>query len=73
MKKLSEITDNLLEFDLPIGLVIADTSPNLSIICVNNTFVKMLGFSDMNELITANKGSAWTFVSPLDVERLSFY
>ncbi|MEG0832539.1 MAG: ATP-binding protein [Oscillospiraceae bacterium] len=73
MKRLSEITHDLINLKLPIGLVIAGATPTLPILCVNDMFVKMLGFCDMNELIAANGGTAWGFVSPTDKERLTLY
>ncbi|MEG2087989.1 MAG: ATP-binding protein, partial [Angelakisella sp.] len=73
MKKLSEIQANLMELALPIGLVVAEASPRLPILCINDMFVNMLGFSEKNELLSAYDGSAWAFVSPLDVERLTDY
>ncbi|MEG2174535.1 MAG: hypothetical protein RR135_03490, partial [Oscillospiraceae bacterium] len=73
MKKLSEIQEDLINLALPIGLVIAEASPKLPILCVNDFFVKMLGFSDEDELFAAYDGSAWKFVSPPDIERLAPY
>ncbi|MEG1633492.1 MAG: PAS domain-containing protein, partial [Oscillospiraceae bacterium] len=73
MKKLLETKNDLITLALPIGLIIAEASDGLPIICVNDTFVNMLGFSDSDELLIANNGSAWAFVSPLDVERLTLY
>ncbi|MEF9896437.1 MAG: PAS domain S-box protein, partial [Clostridia bacterium] len=73
MKKLAEIEADLIDLALPIGLVIAEAAPRLPIICVNDMFVKLLGFSNAEELIDAYDGSAWAFVSPLDVERLTSY
>ncbi|MEG2000905.1 MAG: ATP-binding protein [Evtepia sp.] len=73
MKALSEIQSDLINLALPIGLVIVEASDRLPILCVNDTFVKMLGFSDIDAFYAENDGSAWTFVSPLDVERLRIY
>ncbi|MEG1997345.1 MAG: PAS domain-containing protein, partial [Clostridiales bacterium] len=73
MKKLAEIKEDLINLVLPIGLVIAEASPRLPIISVNEFFVQMLGFADADELLAVNNGSAWAFVSPLDVERLTHY
>ncbi|MEG2038884.1 MAG: hypothetical protein RRZ73_04060, partial [Oscillospiraceae bacterium] len=73
MKKLSEIKEELINLALPIGLVIVQTAPELPILCVNDMFVEMLGFSDADELISAYHSSAWEFVSPLDVSRLKAY
>ncbi|MEG2207617.1 MAG: PAS domain-containing protein [Clostridia bacterium] len=73
MKKLSEIRDDLKNLSLPIGLVIAEASPTLPILYVNELLVRLLGYSDMNELIAGNHGSAWSFVSPMDAERLAPY
>ncbi|MEG1684292.1 MAG: PAS domain S-box protein, partial [Oscillospiraceae bacterium] len=73
MKKLSEIQEDLINLALPIGLVIADAGPRLPILCVNDLFVQMLGFSSQEELLVANDSSAWAFVSPLDKRRLEAY
>ncbi|MEG1192481.1 MAG: ATP-binding protein [Clostridia bacterium] len=73
MKKLAEIEADLIDLALPIGLVIAEATSRLPIICVNDMFVKLLGFSNAEELIDAYDGSAWAFVSPLDVGRLTAY
>ncbi|MEG2001293.1 MAG: PAS domain-containing protein, partial [Evtepia sp.] len=73
MKKLSKIKKDLIDLALPIGMVIAETSPRLPILWVNDMFVEMLGFSDSDELIKAFDASSWNFVSPLDRERLKLY
>ncbi|MEG2455990.1 MAG: PAS domain-containing protein, partial [Oscillospiraceae bacterium] len=73
MKSLAEIQEDLESLALPIGLVIAEASPTLPILYVNDFFVKLLGFSDMAELVAAYDGSAWKFVSPPDVARLTSY
>ncbi|MEG2366791.1 MAG: ATP-binding protein [Oscillospiraceae bacterium] len=73
MKKLSEITADLKNLSLPIGLVIAETAPTLPILFGNDMFIEMLGFSDMDELLKAFHSSCWEFVSPMDRERLGNY
>ncbi|MEG0803961.1 MAG: PAS domain-containing protein, partial [Pygmaiobacter sp.] len=73
MKKFADITEDLINLSLPIGMVIAEAAPGLPILCVNDMFVAMLGFSDADELLEANHHSAWAFVSPLDVPRLEAY
>ncbi|MEG2678619.1 MAG: PAS domain S-box protein, partial [Oscillospiraceae bacterium] len=73
MKKLAEIQEHLMGLGLPIGLVIAEASPTLPIICVNDMFVEMLGFDSQEELIAAFHNSSWAFVSPLDTARLTHY
>ncbi|MEF9983021.1 MAG: PAS domain-containing protein [Oscillospiraceae bacterium] len=73
MKNLSEIKEDLLSLALPIGLVIAESTPSLPIICVNDFFVQMLGYSDADELFAKCNGSAWEFVSPADIKRLTAY
>ncbi|MEG0824718.1 MAG: ATP-binding protein [Oscillospiraceae bacterium] len=73
MKKLAEIQERLMDLALPIGLVIAEASPTLPILCVNDMFVEMLGFDSQEELIAAFHNSSWAFVSPLDTARLTHY
>ncbi|MEG1571321.1 MAG: ATP-binding protein [Clostridia bacterium] len=73
MKKMTEISKELLNLELPIGLVIVEISPELPIVCANDMFVKMMGFSSEEELFAAYIGSAWAYVYPPDVKWLKAY
>ncbi|MEG0512799.1 MAG: hypothetical protein RR653_08795, partial [Clostridia bacterium] len=73
MKKMTEISKELLELDLPIGLVIVELTPELPIVCANDMFVKMMGCSSEEDLHAAYRGSAWAFVYPPDVKWLKAY
>ncbi|MEG0998535.1 MAG: ATP-binding protein [Clostridiales bacterium] len=70
MRNLSEMKDELINIPLPIGFAVVVGNPNLDLIFVNEMFIKMLGFDDMEDFLQTHKSSAWNFVYPEDLPRL---
>ncbi|MEG2405683.1 MAG: PAS domain-containing protein [Clostridiales bacterium] len=70
MRNLSEMKDGLIRIILPIGFAVVEGNPNLDLIFVNEMFIKMLGFDDMEDFLQTHQFSAWNFVYPEDLPRL---
>ncbi|MEG1992656.1 MAG: PAS domain-containing protein [Acetivibrio sp.] len=55
---------------LPGGFLIVTPSPKFEIIFVNDTLIKMLGYTDKYELQQQTQNTALSFVYPKDLERI---
>lgn len=68
MKQFSEIKSELMKLSLPIGMIIVTAYPDYDILFANDTFCRMLGFTEESLQITHK--SAWELVDTQDMEWL---
>ncbi|MEG1772370.1 MAG: ATP-binding protein [Clostridia bacterium] len=63
-KKLSEIKEALAAIPMPIGFMVMTAYPEFSVVFINDTLVKMFGFSDDDAFLKAIKLSSLPYINP---------